>query len=179
MKSQVSVLNENWKVYSKKLETERLYESDDTLLYQGRRFYDIQNPPFIASIVKIAPKLWEPLQIIQADLEIADRRQTYFHPNYFHITLNEFGWQDQVNTERIIKKMKEFLQEFNPFDIKIQGINCFERIIFAQVFDETKTLESIFTKSLNEFPQLEKHFPTYIPHISLVKIDTSEARDIV
>jgi 2'-5' RNA ligase len=177
--SQESILQKNWENYSEKLAKERLPFSDETLMYQGRKFYNPENPPFLATIVKISSTLWEKLQNVQADLNILDNRQTYFHPNYFHITLNELGWADHVDIDESIDKLTEICKGIQPFQTTIQGINCFERIIFAQVFDEEKTLEAIFNKSIEKFPHLERHFPNYIPHISLVKIDTIEAKDII
>ncbi|OLS29448.1 MAG: hypothetical protein HeimAB125_22600 [Candidatus Heimdallarchaeota archaeon AB_125] len=75
--------------------------------------------------------------------------------------------------------MTKIAGNFSPFDLEIRGINCFERIIFAQVFDTKQYLESIFNKIFEEYPHLEKYFPFYIPHISLARIETTEARNII
>ncbi len=172
-------LAKNWNNYSRVMKKERPKFVDSEIEYNGRKFYDKNNPPFIASIVKVSDTLWQNLQLIQADLEIIDNRQTFFHPNYFHITLNEFGWQDQVEIKLISGKMRNLTNNISPFELEIRGINCFERIVYAQVFDKKRNLEAIFNKCIQTFPGLKKNFPSYIPHISLIKIDTTEARDMI
>ena len=41
------------------------------------------------------------------------------------------------------------------------------------------TPKSILNRIFEEFPYLEKYFPFYLPHISLVRIETTEARNII
>ena len=179
MNSQEIKLEKNWKHFNEIHLREKSQNSDEDLTYLGRKFYDPNNPPFIATIVRVNATLWENIQKIQANMDKTDSRQTFFHPNYFHITLNEFGWADQLDITQVSNKLRKILEDIYQFDIKIRGINCFEKILFAQVFDEKQVLESIFNKTHEEFPFLERHFPDYIPHISLVRIETSEARDLI
>ncbi len=179
IKAQEELFEKNWEHYSKIMLEDRVPLFDDNVIYSGRKLYDKNNPPFLASIVKVSPKLWENLQQIQAEFDRIDSRHTYFHPIYYHITLKEFGWEDQVDLKEITEKMTKILSDFPPFNLEIRGINCFERIIFAQVFDKKKYLESIFNKIFEEFPHLEKYFPFYLPHVSLTRIETTEARNII
>ena len=179
IKSQEELFEKNWEHYSKIMLEDRVPLFDDGVIYSGRKLYDRNNPPFIASIVNVSHSLWKNLQQIQAAFDRIDSRHTYFHPIYFHITLKEFGWEDQVEIQDIIEKMTKIAGNFSPFDLEIRGINCFERIIFAQVFDTKQYLESIFNKIFEEYPHLEKYFPFYIPHISLARIETTEARNII
>ena len=177
--SQEELFEKNWEHYSKILLEDRVPLFDDNVIYSGRKLYDKTNPPFLASIVKVSHSLCENLQQIQAVFDRIDHRHTYFHPIFFHITLKEFGWEDQVEIKELKERMTKVTSSFSPFDIEIKGINCFERIIFAQVFDKNQFLESIFNKIFEEFPHLEKYFPFYLPHISLARIETTEARNII
>jgi len=179
IKSQEELFEKNWEHYSKILLEDRVPLFDDSVIYSGKKLYDKNNPPFLASIVKVPHSLCENLQQIQAAFDRIDRRHTYFHHIYFHITLKEFGWEDQVEIKEISEKMTRVANNFSPFELEIKGINCFERIIFAQVFDKNQVLESIFNKIFEEFPHLEKYFPFYIPHISLARIETTEARNLI
>lgn len=179
IKTQEELFEKNWEYYNEIMLEDRVPLFDDSVIYSGRKLYNKNNPPFLASIVKVSRSLCENLQQIQAVFDRIDNRHTYFHPIYFHITLKEFGWEDQVEIKEIGKKMTRIANSFSPFDIEIRGINCFERIIFAQVFDESQNLESIFNKIFEEFPHLEKYFPFYMPHISLVRIETTEARNLI
>jgi 2'-5' RNA ligase len=179
IKTQEEIYEKNWDHYSKIMLEDRFRLFKDRVIYSGRKLYSKRNPPLIASIVEVSSTLWKKLQQIQASFDRIDSRHTFFHPVYFHITLNTFGWEDQVDITDIKKKITKIVSKIPPFNLEIKGVNCFERIIFAQVFDEKQILESIFTKTFEEFPDLEKYFPFYIPHISLVRIETTEARKII
>jgi 2'-5' RNA ligase len=152
---------------------------DKNYVWLGKKVNERTNPPFLASIVKVDSSLWKKIQQIQSDIERVDSRQEFFHPIYFHITLSEFGWKDQVDYKKIKQKMEDILLDFSPFKFEIKGLNCFERIIYAQVFDKNRVLRSIYYRMLEEFSFLEKRFPEYIPHISIIRINTEEAKDVI
>lgn len=179
IKAQEELFEKNWEHYSKIMLEDRIPRFEDSVIYMGRKLYEKSNPPFIAAGVNISNSLWKNLQEIQAVFNRVDYRQTYFHPIYFHVTLKEFGWEDKVDIQEIIKKMKKITKGYSSFNIDIRGINCFERVVFAQVFDTGQYLESILNRIFEEFPYLEKYFPFYLPHISLVRIETTEARNII
>ncbi len=176
---QVDVYKRNWNKYSRIIREGLIPPLDDNYIWLGKRVHDRTNPPFLASVVKVDSSLWKKIQEIQADIERVDSRHEFFHPTYFHITLSEFGWKDQVDYNKIKQKMEDILLDFSPFHMKIKGLNCFERIIYAQVFDRNQVLRSIYYRMLEEFPFLEKRFPEYVPHISIVKIKTEGAKDVI
>ena len=176
---QVDAYNRNWNKYSRIIREGLIPPMDENFVWLGKKVYDKTNPPFLASIVKVDSSLWKKIQQIQADIDRIDSRQEFFHPAYFHITLSEFGWKDQVDYNKIKQKMEDILLDFSPFKLEIRGLNCFERIIYVQVFDKKQVLRSIYYRMLEEFPFLEKRFPEYVPHISMVRINTEEAKDVI
>ncbi len=176
---QVDVYKRNWNKYSQIIREGLIPPIEKNYLWLGKKVNERTNPPFLASVVKVDSSLWKKIQEIQADIEIIDSRQEFFHPTYFHTTLGEFGWKDQVDYNKIKQKMEDIVLDFTPFELKIKGLNCFERIIYAQVFDKNRILRSIYYRMLEEFPFLEKRFPEYIPHVSIVKINTEEAKDVI
>ena len=177
--NQAEVYRRNWNKYSRIIREGLISHLDDNYIWLGKKVHDRTNPPFLASIVKVDSNLWKNIQEIQANIERIDSRQEFFHPTYFHITLSEFGWKDQVDYNKIKRKMEDIFLDFSPFNLEIKGLNCFERIIYAQVFDKKQVLRSIYYRMLEEFPFLEKRFPEYIPHISIVRINTEEAKDVI
>ncbi|MHA1419069.1 MAG: 2'-5' RNA ligase family protein [Candidatus Heimdallarchaeaceae archaeon] len=176
---QVNVYKRNWSKYSKIIRESLIPPRDENHIWLGKKINERTNPPFLASIVKVDSSLWKKIQQIQSDIDRIDSRQEFFHSTYFHITLSEFGWKDQVDYNKIKQKMEDVLLDFSPFKLEIRGLNCFERIIYAQVFDKKQVLRSIYYRMLEEFPFLEKRFPEYIPHISMVRINTEEAKDVI
>ncbi len=176
---QAEVYKRNWNKYSRIIRDGLISHLDDNYVRLGKKVHDRTNPPFLASIVKVDSSLWKKIQQIQSDIDRIDSRQEFFHPTYFHITLSEFGWKDQVDYNKIKQKMEDVLLDFSPFKLEIKGLNCFERIIYAQVFDKKQVLRSIYYRMLEEFPFLEKRFPEYMPHISIVKINSEEAKDVI
>ena len=177
--NQAEVYKRNWNKYSRIIREGFIPPMDENYVWPGKKVNERTNPPFLASIVKVDSILWKKIQEIQADIERIDSRQEFFHPTYFHITLSEFGWKDQVDYNKIKQKMEDILLDFSPFKLEIKGLNCFERIIYAQVFDENRVLRSIYYRMLEEFSFLEKRFPEYIPHVSMIRINTEEAKDVI
>jgi 2'-5' RNA ligase len=112
-------------------------------------------------------------------LERKDPRQLYFHPIYFHITLNELGWQDQLNLEEITTKMKEILTNIEPFILEVKGLNCFNYMIFAQVFDGEEIIFKIDELMHRHFSFIKPRFRTKIPHISITEIKTKEGKNLI
>ena len=176
---QFDVYKRNWNKYSRVIREGLISPLDENYIWLGKKMNYRTNPPFLASVVKVDSSLWEKIQEIQVDIERIDSRHEFFHPIYFHITLSEFGWKDQVDYNKVKQKMEDILLDFSPFNLEIKGLNCFERIIYAQVFDRNKVLQSIYYRMLEEFPFLEKRFPAYIPHISIVRITSEEAKDVI
>ena len=176
---QVDVYKRNWNKYSQIIREGLISPLDHNYIWLGKKVYDKTNPPFLASIVKVDSSLWKKIQQIQSDIKSIDSRQEIFHPTYLHITLSEFGWKDQVDYNKIKQKIEDIVLDFSTFNLEIKGLNCFERIIYAQVFDKKQVLRSIHYRMLEEFSFLEKRFPEYIPHISIVRINTEEAKDVI
>ncbi len=177
--NQADVYKRGWNKYSRIIREGLISPLDENYVWLGKKVNERTNPPFLASVVKVDSSLWKKFQEIQADIERIDSRQEFFHPIYFHITLSEFGWKDQVDYNKIKQKMEDIVLDFSPFKLEIKGLNCFERIIYAQVFDKNRVLQSIYHRMLEEFSFLEKRFPEYIPHISIVRITSEEAKDVV
>lgn len=177
--NQAEVYKRSWNKYSRIIRDGLIPPLDDNYVWLGKKVNERTNPPFLASIVKVDSSLWKKIQQIQSDIERIDSSQEFFHPLYFHITLSEFGWKDQVDYNKIKQKIEDIVIDFPPFNLKIKGLNCFERIIYAQVFDKNGVLRSIYYRMLEEFSFLEKRFPEYIPHISIVRIKTEEAKDVI
>ncbi len=177
--NQIDVYKRNWNKYSRIIREGLIPPMDENYVWLGKKVNERTNPPFLASIVKVDSILWKKIQQIQSDIERIDSRHEFFHPIYFHITLSEFGWSDQVDYNKIKRKMEDIFLDFSPFNLEIKGLNCFERIIYAQVFDKKRVLRSIYFRMLEEFPFLEKRFPEYIPHISIIRISTEEAKDVI
>jgi 2'-5' RNA ligase len=175
----MDVYREVWKKYSVPIKKGKLDPYKESFVWYGRDWIDRSNPPFLAAVFKVPSILWEPIQTIQADLERIDARQRYHCPNYFHVTLEEYGWEDQVNAREIIKIMKKILPGYSPFEIQLRGLNCFSRTVFIQVFDKSQNLRRMYKDIHTEFPNLtEEHFQ-YVPHVSIVDILTNEARDLM
>ncbi len=179
MKQQIDGYKRNWNKYSRIIREGLISPMDKNYVWLGKKVNERTNPPFLASIVKVDSSLWKKIQDIQADIERIDSRHEFFHPIYFHITLSEFGWKDQVDYNKIKQKMEDILLDFSPFNLEIKGLNCFERIIYAQVFDKNRVLRSIYNRMLEEFSFLEKRFPEYIPHISIARITSEEAKEVI
>jgi len=177
--NQVDVYKRNWNKYSRFIREGLISPLDKNYVWLGKNVNEKTNPPFLAIIIKVDSNLWKKIQEIQADIERIDSRQEFFHPIYFHITLSEFGWKDQVDYNKIKQKIEDIFLDFSPFNLEIKGVNCFERIIYAQVFDKDRVLQSIYYRMLEEFPFLEKRFPEYIPHVSIVRITSEEAKDVI
>ncbi|MHA2332571.1 MAG: 2'-5' RNA ligase family protein [Candidatus Hodarchaeales archaeon] len=167
-----------WERYSYPMKEGKL-ELPKNFYWYGRNWADKNNPPFIAVVFKIPLILWEPIQQIQADLEKTDYRQKYHFPSYFHVTLEEYGWEDKIDYEKMLVNTEKLLSNCSPFTVYLKGLNCFARTIFIQVFDLSKGFSRIYGKIHEEFPHLVADHPEYIPHVSIADILTNEARDLM
>lgn len=112
-------------------------------------------------------------------MERIDPRQRYHHPSNFHITLEEFGWEDEVDLRKLMRLTKKMISNLSQFEIELKGVNCFPRTIFAQVFDRSQTLLRIYKDIHEYFPNVKEEHPEYIPHVSIVDILTNEACKLV
>ncbi len=148
-------------------------------VFHGRKMYDDNNPPFLAAVFMIPSTVWEPIQLIQADLERTDPRQKFHQPNFFHITLEEYGWEDQIDLGDILRIMKKLLAHYSSFEIQLKGLNCFLRTIYLQVFDKSQNLLKIYKEIHQRFPNLKEDHPEYIPHVTIAEILTDEARSLL
>ena len=179
LERQINVYQEIWKKYSAPIKEGKLGPRRKSFTWYGRDWIDSSNPPFLAAVFKIPSTLWERIQLIQADLERTDPRQRYHYPNYFHITLEEYGWEDRVDFQEILKKMRNIISNYSSFKIELKGLNCFPRTIIIQVFGRSQELLSIYNNIHREFPELEEEPFEYVPHASIADITTNEARDLV
>jgi len=174
-KRQVGVYQEIWEKNSVLVKEGKLEPRRKSFIWDGRDWIDSNNPPFLAAVFKIPSALWEIIQLIQADLERTDSRQRYHHPNHFHVTLEEYGWEDKIDLQKMLKVMRKILSNYSAFKIELRGLNLFPRTVFIQVFDETQTLFNIYSDIHREFPNLEEDPFEYVPHISIADIMTNEA----
>jgi len=174
IQEQADLYERTWEKYSKIIK-----EGKVTPLKEDLPFYSKDNPRFIAAIVPVSSKLWKEIQQIQADFERIDPRQHFYHPIYFHITLNELGGEDQINLKEINSKMREILADINPFKLEIKGLNCFNYMIYAQVFDEEEIIFMIDELMHKQFSFLKPRIRKKIPHISITEIKTNEARNLI
>jgi len=179
IQKQADSYDRNWEKYSKIITEGKVTPLKEDITYLGKKFYGKDNPPFITALVPVSSKIWKVLQQIQADFERIDPRQHFFHPIYFHITLNELGREDQINLKEIYVKMREILSDINPFKLEIRGLNCFNYMIYAQVFDEEEILFIIDELMHKQLPFLKPRIRKKIPHISITEIKTNEARNLI
>jgi 2'-5' RNA ligase len=179
IQSQIDIYEKIWKKFRTIITEGKVQPLNKDLVYMGKKFFAESNSPLIVVIAPVSPNLWPEIQQIQAKFERIDSRQQSFHPIYFHITLIEFGWEDQINLKDMTVKVKELLSEISPFKLEIRGLNCFEYMIYAQVFDEEQVLLRIYELMYNRFPLIPKRFPVFIPHISITEIKTNEAKSLI
>ncbi|MFX1250013.1 MAG: 2'-5' RNA ligase family protein [Promethearchaeota archaeon] len=177
-KKQIDDYQEIWEKYSRQIKEGKLEPRREPVFY-GRNLYDKNNPPFLAAVFMIPSTLWESIQLIQVDLEQADPRQKYHQPSFFHITLEEYGWEDQVDLGEVLQIMKKMLANYSSFEIQLKGLNCFPRTIYIQVFDASQSLFRIYKDIHKKFPNLKEEYPDYIPHVTIADILTDEARSLL
>ncbi|MFX0093845.1 MAG: 2'-5' RNA ligase family protein [Candidatus Hodarchaeota archaeon] len=180
---------ENWEKFSSIVKEGKLEPIKEKRVWLGRETkkglvskyqdLDIGNPPFLAAVFMLPSGVWESIQRIQADLEKVDPNQKYYHPYYFHITLEEYGWEDQIDLEELLETMKTILSKYSSFDIQLKGLNCFPRTIYVQVFDPSQTFLRIFEDIRSSFSNLEEKPFEYIPHVSIAEILSNEASKLI
>ncbi|MFX0123357.1 MAG: 2'-5' RNA ligase family protein [Candidatus Hodarchaeota archaeon] len=181
LEHQLQVYNAIWEKYSPIIRKGQIdHSQEEETMFYGRRLYNKDNPAFLAVVFKIPSEMiWEPIQLIQAKFEKVDPNQQYHHANYFHITLEELGWEDQVDLDQISDEIEEIVSSYNPFEVKLKGLNCFLMTIFIQVVDQTNSFQRIFEAIHKRFPHLiEKPFD-YVPHISIIRILTKGAPTLI
>jgi 2'-5' RNA ligase len=179
LKKQRAVYRKIWDKYSSLIKQGKLKPRRESFVWYGRDWIRSDNPPFLAAVFKIPSTLWAPVQLIQANLERSDPRQKYHHPNYFHITLREYGWEDKVDLRETLRIMRKMLSFYSPFKIQLKGLNCFSRTIIVQVFDSTQNLLSMYKDIRRGFPSLEEGPFEYVPHVSIADIMTDEAHNLL
>ncbi len=180
LEHQLRKYNEIWDKYSSIMRKGQISQSqEEKTMFYGRKIYNKDNPAFYAVVFKIPPEIWEPIQLIQAEFEKMDPNQQYHHANFFHITLEELGWEDQVDLDQMNDGIEEVVSGCYPFKIELKGLNCFLRTIFIQVVDQTNSLQRIFEAIHKKLPYLiEKPFD-YVPHISIIRTLTKGAPTLV
>jgi 2'-5' RNA ligase len=179
LKKQMDVYRKIWDKYRSLIKDGKLEPRIESFVWYGRDWIRSDNPPFLAAVFKIPSTLWEPIQLIQAELERSDPRQKYHHPNYFNITLREYRWEDKVDLRETLRIMRKMLSFYSPFEIQLKGLNCFSRTIIVQVFDSSQSLLRMYKDIHREFPSLEEEPFEYVPHVAIAGIVTDEARNLL
>ena len=178
-KKQIDVYQEVWRKYSSPIMDGKFEPLEESFTWHGREWANQNNPPFLACVFKMPSEFWEPIQLVQAELERTDLRQRYYQPNYFHVTLEEYGWEDEVSFEHIAETMREMLSGYRPFTIELKGLNCFSRTLFVKVFDRSRSFSGMYKDIHKRFPNSKKEHPEYIPHLAVADVVTDEARDLI
>lgn len=95
----------------------------------------------------------------------------------FHITLHFFGNISENLAERILKRCKEALSEFEPFTLEITEIGFFPhrgipRVIWIGVSDSSETLSKIHRalRRILKKLELEESKEDFHPHITLFRV---------
>ncbi|MFH0816690.1 MAG: 2'-5' RNA ligase family protein [Methanobacteriota archaeon] len=114
---------------------------------------------------------------VQADLS-RDEAFVPFPPDYLHITVKAWGFleDNKVASEDIIHEELECvipqfqakLSTSKVFDVKLERVNVFPSVVFAEVHDDVRFAE--LNKKLLEIPRIEAKWsdhPNYIPHIAI------------
>ena len=179
LNKQRAVYQKIWDKYSSQIKQGKLKPRRKSFVWYGRDWIRSDNPPFLAAVFKIPSTSWAPIQLIQANLERSDPRQKYHHPNYFHITLKEYGWEDKVDLRETLRIMRKMLSFYSPFEIQLKGLNCFSRAIIVQVFDRSQSLPRMYKDIRRGFPSLEEDPFEYVPHVAIADIVTDEARNLL
>ncbi|MDG6996900.1 MAG: 2'-5' RNA ligase family protein [Nitrososphaerota archaeon] len=137
-------------------------------------------------IFRVPPRLWRPLARAQASLRNVDNRQLFAHPSTFHVSVKGLGYlqneTDIARYETALAKIGKIISRFSSFQIELRGIGIFPTAIYAKVNDSGvfKKINTLISEELKrEVEQSRYDRSEYVPHVTLLTFNTSEASELV
>ncbi len=137
-------------------------------------------------IFRIPPRLWRPLISLQNQLRSVDSRQLYSNPATFHVPIKGLGYlEDEVDRnkyETVLMKIKKIISDFEPFEIRLRGVDAFPTAIYANVFDGG-LFKEINERILDELEgAVEKSrfdADEFVPHVTLATFNTKDVTPLL
>ena len=151
----------NWEISAPLFGTKK-WEDDPNFLY------------FIE--IPIETKLITEMEQVSKNLQklIPVKRGIWIPPQRMHITLalpGRMGIHFQGNDINFMERqLEKITQEFIPFTIQLDDLNCFPDVLFREVYDERGDLQRLHTKISQKIPFAQNpayQFENYLPHLSL------------
>jgi 2'-5' RNA ligase len=143
--------------------------------------------PYLTTYVGIDKKLQVPILEAQRELQIADPRQLYPQPSYFHITLKEIGSLGasvKVDTlPKIIKAVQTVSGRNASFPLKLNGVGMFSDVIYARVSegaDNIRKLHMSLAEGLGNLAVKGRYDgENMLPHLTLVQFSTKDVEQLL
>ena len=137
-------------------------------------------------IFRIPPRLWRPMISLQSQLRSVDSRQLYSNPATFHVPIKGLGYlEDEVDRnkyEMVLHNIKKIVSDFDPFEIRLRGVDAFPTAIYANVIDNGRFKE-INQRILDELEgSVEKSrfdAEEYVPHVTLATFNTKDVSPLL
>jgi len=132
-------------------------------------------------IFRIPPRLWRPLISLQNQLRSIDSRQLYSNPATFHVPIKGLGYLedevDRVKYETVLQKIKKIASEFDPFEVRLRGVEAFPTSIYVKIEDGGHFKE-INERILGELGGVveKSRFDAdeFVPHVTLATFNTKD-----
>lgn len=143
--------------------------------------------PFIGLILRVPPRFWREMSVIQNQLKLIDRRQVYAKPSTFHVTIKGLGFLgekfNQSKLETMFREIHSMTASLSPFNIRFKGLRVFPTSIYVGVEDPSDQLrmlnKMISDRFGKEIDSSEYDGNAYIPHITLATFATKDADDLL
>ena len=138
-------------------------------------------------IFRVPPRLWRSLAQAQTNLRNVDNRQLFAHPSTFHVSVKGLGYlqneTDIARYETALAKIGKIISGFPSFQIDLAGIGVFPTAVYAKVNDSSgifKKINTMISEELKgEVEQSRYDRTEYVPHVTLLTFNTSEASELV
>lgn len=124
------------------------------------------------------------MEYIQNDFKKINADIKYVKSENFHFTLKFFGNIDENMVEKLQTKIKQVLNQQNPFEIAIKGMGSFPNNDYIKVIwfgvDKNPILNNLYKNLDDEFKKLGfKKEKDYNPHLTIGRMKTPKNKDEV
>ncbi len=162
IETQIQKFNQNWQKNSSLYGTE-IWEKEPDFVHYIAGLIPLETTQHLA-------------EIQQAVIQKLDIQNPTIPPlEHLHVTLalpGRLGTHFQKNDVKYIKKtLKDIFAACPSIPLRIQNINMFPNVVFAEVYDPTSRLQQIHETICNEIPfsqHPEYRYQNFLPHVSLI-----------
>ncbi len=130
----------------------------------------------------IDEELKDKITEVQKQLKEADAPVKFVEPHNLHFTFKFFGEIDEEKTEEIIDAVENKVQNYEPFELSINGVGVFPNPRYIRVLwlgvEDSESFSNLQMDMDEDFVKLGfKKERSYVPHLTMGRVRGAKNKD--